>query len=128
MTTTADVAASTIALTILADTHSFLPVTECSFLADKGYDSKKIYTQISQLYNGDYFIPLNKRGSQKLKTLPKGNPFCEAGLVMHQDGNVSDAGRKRQKNCCPFKRSKIGRCLCNHKNFLNGKKNRGCTN
>lgn len=46
---------------------------------------------------------------------------------MHRDGKVPDAGRTRQKFCCPFKRSKTGQYPCNHKNFLNGKKNRGCT-
>lgn len=126
-TTTANVADSTVALSILADTHAFLPIDECTFLADKGYDSKKIYTQISQLYNGECFIPLNKRGSKQLKTLPNGNPICEAGLAMHRDGIFSDQGRTRQKFCCPFKRSKSNSCPCNHKNFLNGKKNRGCT-
>ncbi len=46
---------------------------------------------------------------------------------MHRDRKFSYDGRTRQKFCCPFKRSKIGHCPCNHKNFLNGKKNRGCT-
>ena len=46
---------------------------------------------------------------------------------MHKDGKFSDDGRTRQKYCCPFKRSKSDRCLCNHKCWNNGKKNRGCT-
>jgi hypothetical protein len=33
----------------------------------------------------------------------------------------------RQKFCCPFRQSKTGCCPCNHKNWNNGKKNRGCT-
>lgn len=37
LTTTANVHDSTVALDILADTHTFLPITECTFLADKGY-------------------------------------------------------------------------------------------
>ncbi len=40
LTTTANVHDSTVALDILADTHTFLPITECTFLADKGYDVK----------------------------------------------------------------------------------------
>lgn len=127
LTTTANIADSTVALNILADTHSFLPVTECTFLADKGYDTKAIYNQIAHLYNGECFIPLNKRGTKTIKTLPKGNPICEAGLAMHRDGKFSDRGRTRQKFSCPFKRSKSGSCPCDHKNFFNGKKNRGCT-
>ena len=46
---------------------------------------------------------------------------------MHRDGKFSDNGRTRQKFCCPFKRSGSGQCPCNHKNWNNGKKNRGCT-
>ena len=56
-----------------------------------------------------------------------GMPICEAGLAMHKDGKFSDRGRTRQKYCCPFKRLKYGSCPCNHKNWNNGKKNRGCT-
>lgn len=70
---------------------------------------------------------MNKRGTKRGKSLLKGNPICEAGLAMHRDGKFSDTGRTRQKFSCPFKRSKVGHCPCNHKNFLNGKKNRGCT-
>lgn len=42
ITTTAEVPDPTVALDILASTHAFLPVTECTFLADKGYDVKKL--------------------------------------------------------------------------------------
>lgn len=52
VTTTAEAADSPVALDILADTHRFLPITEYTFLADKGYDVKNIYNQISHLYNG----------------------------------------------------------------------------
>ena len=61
LTTTANVYDSTVALDILADTHTFLPVTECTFLADKGYDVKNIYKQVQELYHGKCIIPLNKR-------------------------------------------------------------------
>ncbi|MGN0245395.1 MAG: transposase [Lachnospiraceae bacterium] len=43
ITTTADVHDSSVALDILADIHAFLPITECTFLADKGYDVKNNY-------------------------------------------------------------------------------------
>lgn len=46
---------------------------------------------------------------------------------MHKDGTFSHKGRTRQKYCCPFKRSKSASCPCNHKNWNNGKKCRGCT-
>ena len=62
LTTTTEVADSSVVLDILADTHSFLPVTECTFLADKGYDVKNIYNQVSGLYDGEC-IPLNKRNT-----------------------------------------------------------------
>ena len=46
---------------------------------------------------------------------------------MHKDGKTADHGRTRQKFCCPFRQSKNGVCPCGHKNWNNGKKNRGCT-
>ncbi len=127
MTTTAEVADSTVALDILAGTHAFLPVTECTFLADKGYDVKKIYNQVKELYDGECIIPINKRNTKNPKLLPQGNPICEAGLAMWKDGKFSDRNRTRQKFCCPLKSSKDADCPCHHKNFYNGKKHRGCT-
>ena len=73
MTTTAEVADSTVALDILAGTHAFLPVTECTFLADKGYDVKKIYNLVKELYDGECIIPLNKRNTKNLAG-------CQAGI------------------------------------------------
>ena len=47
---------------------------------------------------------------------------------MHKDGKTTGGrGGIRQKYCCPFCQSKTGVCPCNHKNWNNGKKNRGCT-
>ena len=54
------------------------------------------------------------------------NLVCDAGLAMHKDGKTTDNNRTRQKFCCPFRQSKTGVCPCNHKNWNNGKKNRGC--
>lgn len=96
-------------------------------MADKGYDVKSLYNTIRNVYNGECFIPLNRRNTKNPKKLPAGNPICEAGLAMRKDGKFSDRGRTRQKYCCPFKRSKCGECPCNHSNWNNGKKNRGCT-
>ncbi len=127
MTTTAEVADFTVALDILAGTHAFLPVTECTFLADKGYDVKKIYNQVKELYDGECIIPINKRNTKNPKLLPQGNPICEAGLAMWKDGKFSDRNRTRQKFCCPLKSSEDADCPCHHKNFYNGKKHRGCT-
>lgn len=46
LTTTANAADSSVALDILSDTHSFLSIKECTFLADKGYDVKNIYNDV----------------------------------------------------------------------------------
>ena len=127
LTTTADVCDSTVALDILADVNSFLSVEECTFLADKGYDVKAIYNIVKEVYHGDCYIPINKRGTKDPKKLPCGNVICDAGLAMHRDGKFTEKNRTRQKFCCPFKRSKNGECPCNHKNWNNGKKNRACT-
>ena len=67
-----------------------------------------------------------KKTKSKSKALQAGNLICDAGLAMHKDGKTTDNGRTRQKFCCPFRQSKRGVCPCNHKNWNNGKKNRGC--
>jgi len=127
LTTPGNVADSSVAAEILAAANRTIPLKECTFLADKGYDVKSIYNTVKTVYDGEAFIPLNPRGTKDLKALPAGNPVCAAGLAMHKDGKTTDNGRTRQKYCCPFRQSKSGVCPCNHKNWNNGKKNRGCT-
>lgn len=127
LTTSDNVSDSTAALDILSQTNSFLSVDECTFLADKGYDVKAIYNTVKELYHGEYVIPLNKRNTKDPKKLASGHPICEAGLTMHKNGKLSDNGRTRQKYCCPLKNSKCASCPCDHKNWNNGKKHRGCT-
>lgn len=127
LTTTAEVYDSTVALDILSKTNEFLPISECNFLADKGYDVKEIYNQVDALYHGSCFIPINKRGTKNKKLLPIGNPVCEAGLAMCSSGLCHDQNRTRHKFCCPFLYSKDeNACPCHHKNYYNGKKHRGC--
>ena len=127
ITTPADVADCTVTLDILAKTHNFLPITECSFLADAAYDSKGIYNTVKTHYQGDCYIPINPRNTQNPEKLPIGNPICEAGLAMHRDGKHSDRGRTRQKFCCPFKNSShLHDCPIGNKSFKKGKRT-GCT-
>jgi hypothetical protein len=127
LTTTANIADSEVALDILSQTNSFLSINECTFIGDKGYDVKAIYNTIRDTYNGECFIPLNKRNTKNPKKLPTGRVLCDANLAMWRDGKTFDNDRVRQKFCCPLKNSSDGCCPCNHKNFNNGKKNRGCT-
>ena len=127
LTTQANIMDSTVAVDILAAANQILPLQGCSFLADKGYDVKSIYNTVKAVYEGEAFIPLNPRGTKVLKTFPAGNPVCAAGLAIHKDGKTTDNHRTRQKYCCPFRQSKTGVCPCSHKNWNNGKKNRGCT-
>ena len=126
LTTTADVADSTVAIDILNQTNKFLPINQCTFLADKGYDVKEIYNTVKNIYNGECIIPLNKRNTKNPKKLFSRHPICDAGLAMHKDGKFSDTDRTRQKYCCPYKRSKSNSCPCNHKNWNNNKRNKGC--
>ena len=126
LTTQANIMDSTVAVDILAAANQILPLQGCSFLADKGYDAKSIYNTVKSVYDGEAFIPLKKRNS-KSKALPAGNLICDAGLAIHKDGKTTDNNRTRQKFCCPFRQSKTDVCPCNHKNWNNGKKNRGCT-
>ena len=59
-------------------------------------------------------------------TTPGNVADSSVGFAMHKDGKTTNNGRTRQKYCCPFRQSKTGVCPCNHKNWNNGKKNRGC--
>ena len=128
LTTPGNISDSAVAADILAAVDQTISLKECAFLADKGYDVKSIYNTVKTVYEGEAFIPLNPRGTKASKTLSAGNPVCEAGLAMHKDGKTTDGkGGIRQKYCCPFRQSKTGVCPCNHKNWNNGKRNRGCT-
>lgn len=128
ITTTADVYDGSVALDILKETDSVIPIKECTLIADKAYDFKAIYNTVKDVYDGDCVIPLNKRNTKNLKKLGCGNIICEAGFAMHKDGKDKSGGRTRQKYCCPFKNSKDdSACPCAHKNYMNGRKNRGCT-
>lgn len=60
LTTGANVSDSSVTLDMLKKANSFLPLSECSFLADKAYDVKAIYNTVRNTYNGDCFIALNK--------------------------------------------------------------------
>ena len=128
LTTPGNAADSAVAAEILAASNQTISLKECAFLADKGYDVKSIYNTVKSVYEGGAFIPLNPRGTKDSKALSAGNPVCAAGLAMHKDGKTADGrGGIRQKFCCPFRQSKTGVCPCSHKNWNNGKKNRGCT-
>ena len=127
LTTTADIGDSTVVETVLEGANGVIPIDECTFIGDKGYDAKHVYNTVRDTYNGEAVIPLNKRNTRKTASLAAGNPICEAGLAMRKDGKTRSEGRLRQKYCCPFRNSKTGECPCNHKNWNNGRKNRGCT-
>lgn len=127
LTTTADVADSTIVEAVLQGANDVITIEECTFIGDKGYDAKHVYNTAQDIYNGEAAIPLNKRNTRKTVSLAVGNPICDAGLAMRKDGKTRSEGRLRQKYCCPFRNSKTGVCPCNHKNWNNGRKNRGCT-
>lgn len=126
-TTPANVPDHEVAVDILRKTNSFLPIRECYFIGDAAFDVKAIYNTVHDEFEGDCFIPINPRNTKSIKKLPIGNPICEAGLAMHKDGKCRSEGRYRQKFCCPFRASAANSCPCNHKNWNNGRKNRGCT-
>ena len=128
VTTPANVTDGEIAIPLLKGTHSWLPLDETFFFADKGYDIRAIYNFVHDDLNGHCFIPLNQRRSKpNRKSLPNGNLLCEAGLAMNKDGRQYLQNAIKQKYCCPFRASKNDSlCPCNHPRYFNGKKNRGC--
>ena len=99
LTTPANCADSSVALNILCSTNSFISIKECTFIGDKGYDTKEIYNTIKDVYHGDCYIPINRRNTKTPKKLAVGNPIYEAGIAMHRDGKFSDKNRTRQKFC-----------------------------
>ena len=127
LTTPANTTDASVVPDIFRSADAVLPLRECTFLSDKGYDVKNVYSLVKDAYEGEAVIPLNKRNTKKPEKLSVGNPICDAGLAMSKDGKTTDNNRTRQKFCCPFRQSKTGVCPCNHKNWNNGKKNRGCT-
>jgi hypothetical protein len=127
MTTPANMHDCEVALDMLHKTNRFLSIKECYFIADAAYDVKSIYNTVKDEYDGECFIPINPRNTKNLKLLPIGVPTCDAGLAMNRNGKDYSANRIRQKFSCPFKLSKVASCPCNHKNWNNGKKHRGCT-
>lgn len=128
LTTPANRTDASVTESILSSANQVLPLKECTFIADKGYDTNAIYDLVKDVYCGDAVIPLSKRSTKDSKKLPAGNILCDAGLAMRKDGKTTDGhGGLRQKFCCPYRQSKTAQCPCNHRNWNNGKKNRGCT-
>ena len=76
LTTPANIADSTMAIEILVAADAVISLKECSFLADKGYDAKEIYNTVRTLYNGEAFIPFNKRCTKSPISLPTAPPFA----------------------------------------------------
>lgn len=58
LTAPANVSDSTVVTDILAAANQIIPLRECSFLADKGYDVKSVYNTVKSVYDGEAFIPL----------------------------------------------------------------------
>ena len=127
MTTTAARQDSTVAIEILSSTNTFLPLTGCTFVADKGYDVKSIYNTVRDVYGGDCVIPLKKQSEESKARFAAGSVICEAELVMHKNGTYDDGYRTLSRFCFPLRRSKKKSCPIDHKNWNNGKKHRGCS-
>ena len=98
MTTTADVADSTVVLDILSQTNDFLSIEECTFFADKGYDVKAIYNAVKDIYHGECFIPINKRNTKNPKKLSTGHPICEANSLTMAELAKNTAVRSNVQN------------------------------
>lgn len=126
-TTPANIHDSAVTLDMLRELHDFLSIRECYFIGDAAFDVKAIYNTVRDEFGGECFIPINPRNTKNPKKLPSGTPLCDAGLAMNHDGKTFDRNRVRQKFSCPFKLSKTALCPCEHPNWSNGKKHRGCT-
>ena len=104
-----------------------------SFLADKAYDARDLYTFVEQELKSRPFIPINPRNLKEDKTFgPHGCPVCNAGLEMKSVGRWTEGNRERIKFRCPLKAAKKvaakynNTCPANHPSFATGKCY-GCT-
>ncbi len=97
LTTPANVADVSVVLDILSSVNAVLPLRECTFLGDKGYDAEDVYHLVKDIYEGEAVIPLNKRNTKGPKKLPTGSLICDSGLATHKGGKTSVNGRTRQK-------------------------------
>ena len=82
LTTSANMTDASVVPDILRSADAVLPLRECTFLGDKGYDVKTVYNLVKDAYEGEAVIPLNKRGTKSPEKLSVGNPICEAGLAI----------------------------------------------
>lgn len=127
LTTLANTTDASVVPNILRPANAVLFLRERTFLGDKGYDVKTVYNLVKDAYEGEAVIPLNKRGTKSPEKLSVGNPICEAGLAIRKDGKTTDGGGDSAEILLPLPPVQTGVCPCNHKNWNNGKKNRGCT-
>jgi len=65
LTTPANAADASVVPDILSSANAVLPILECTFLGDKGYDVKNVYHLVKDAYDGEVFIPLKKRNTPK---------------------------------------------------------------
>ncbi|WP_129545131.1 transposase [Thermoanaerobacter ethanolicus] len=127
-TTPADVPDFEVALSLLEKTNKWFNLKYVNFIADKGYDVKRVYNFVRDTLHGHCFIPLNKRNSKSPPLTDDGYMVCEAGIKMLKDGKQYFDGFIKQKFVCKFCNSKDdSACPIKHPKYFNGKKHRGCT-
>jgi len=76
LTTPANAADSSVVQDILCAANKVLPVRECIFGDDKGYDVKDVYNLIKDVYEDEAFISLNKRNTKDPKQHPPAIQFA----------------------------------------------------
>ena len=64
LTTPANTTDASVVPDILRSVDAVLPLRECTFLGDKGYDAKAVYNLVKDTYEGEPIIPLNKRNTK----------------------------------------------------------------
>ncbi|KLO22524.1 hypothetical protein X274_07925 [Marinitoga sp. 1155] len=74
-----------------------LEFTGSKVLADKGYDSSRIYDFVHLVFDGSAFIPLR---SNSVQYMPKGD--CGVDLELHSQYFEKNRGIYRSKFVCPF--------------------------
>lgn len=117
--TPASVSDKTVFNNLLKLVMGYLEFTGSKVLADKGYDSSKIYDFVHLVFDGSAFIPLRSNSSQDH---PKGD--CGIDLKVHSHYHESQRDIYRVKFTCPLsKEDRPDSCSKNncyrYKNFSN---------
>ncbi|MEG6570102.1 transposase [Thermoanaerobacterium thermosaccharolyticum] len=101
VTTTADIPDFDAAIPLLSETNNWFNLEGVNFIADKGYDVKKVYNFVRNTPIAIVLFLLI-RGSKKHNLTDDGHVVCDAGIPMIKDDKEYFDGFIKQKHRCKY--------------------------